>query len=94
MMVVSVRTDSGFEFGAPKLLFKVPEAFPVGQGIGPLASMSGDGEGFLIAVARTPPPPPPLRQSTIVDRAGKKVQRVGEPGRYSRTPPICSSQFT
>ena len=83
MMVVSVRSGTVFAFDAPKVLFKVPEAFPAGQGLGPLMSMSGNGERFLIAVPRTPPPPPALPQITILDRKGKPLQTVGEPGRYS-----------
>ena len=82
-MVVNVRTDSGFEFDQPRVLFKVPEAFPAGQGIGPLAAMSRDGERFLLAVPRTPPPPPPLPQITILDRQGKPLKTVSDPGRYS-----------
>jgi Tol biopolymer transport system component len=83
MMVVSVRNGTGFEFDAPRVLYKVPEAFPAGQGLGPLISMSGNGERFLIAVPRTPPPPPKLPQITILNRQGKPVQTVGEPERYS-----------
>jgi len=83
MMAVNVRTEGGFEFGSPRLLFKVPEAFPAGAGIGPMATMSRDGERFLLAVPRTPPPPPPLPQITIVDRQGKSVQTVAERGRFS-----------
>jgi Tol biopolymer transport system component len=83
MMVVNVRPGSGFEFDTPKVLFKVPDAFPAGQGIGPLTSMSANGERFLMAVPRTPPPPPALPQITILDRRGKAVQTVGEPDRYS-----------
>jgi Tol biopolymer transport system component len=83
MMAVNIRTDSGFEFGMPRLLFKIPEAFPAGAGIGPLSSMSPDGERFLFAVPRTPPPRPPLPQITILDRQGKSVRTVGQPDRYS-----------
>ena len=82
IMAVNVRTESGFEFGAPRLLFKVPEAFPAGAGLGPFTSMSRDGERFLFAVPRTPPPPAPLPQITILDRQGNSVQTVGEPGRF------------
>ena len=45
--------------------------------------MSRDGDRFLIAVPRTPPPPPALPQITILDRQGKALKTVGEPGRYS-----------
>ena len=83
MMVVTVRNGTGFEFDAPRVLYKVPEAFPAGQGLGPLISMSGNGERFLIAVPRTPPPPPALPQITILNRQGKSVQTVGGPERYS-----------
>ena len=83
MMVVNVRTAPGFEFDTPRVLFKVPEAFPAGQGLGPLMSTTGNSEKFLIAVPRTPEPPPALPQITILDRQGKTVQIVGEPGRYS-----------
>jgi Tol biopolymer transport system component len=83
MMALNVRTEGGFEFGSPRLLFKVPEAFPAGAGIGPFASMSRDGERFLLAVPRTPRPTPPLPQITVLDRQGKPVQTVGEPGRFS-----------
>jgi Tol biopolymer transport system component len=83
MMVVNVRAGSGFEFDAPRVLFKVPEAFPAGQGLGPLTSTSGNADRFLMAVPRTPPPTPPLPQITILNRQGKTVQTVGEPERYS-----------
>jgi Tol biopolymer transport system component len=83
IMAVDVRAESGFEFGMPKLLFKVPEAFPAGAGLGPVTSMGRDGERFLFAVPPTPPPQPPLPRITVLDRQGKSVQTVGEPGRYS-----------
>jgi Tol biopolymer transport system component len=83
MMVVNARDGSGFEFDAPRVLFKAPEAFPAGQGLDPLTSTSGSAERFLMAVPRTPPPPPALPQITILDRQGKPVRTVGEPERYS-----------
>ena len=83
MMVVGVRNATGFEFDAPRVLFKVPEAFPAGQGLGPLTATSGNAERFLMAVPRTPPPPPALPQITILDRKGKTVRTVAEPERYS-----------
>src|SRR4029078_331785 len=48
MMGVSVRSGTGFEFDPPRVLFKVPEAFPAGQGIGPLTTTSGNAERFLM----------------------------------------------
>jgi Tol biopolymer transport system component len=83
MMVVNVRGGTAFEFDAPKVLFKVPEAFPAGQGIGPMTTTSGNAERFLMAVPRTPPPPPALPQITILDRQGKPLQTVGQPERYN-----------
>src|SRR4029453_15503648 len=82
-MVVNVRTDTGFEFEQPRVLFKVPDAFPAGRGIGPLETTSRAGERLPLAVPRTPPPPPLLPQITVLDRQGKVVKTVGDPGRYS-----------
>jgi Tol biopolymer transport system component len=83
MMVVGVRAESGFQFGEPRVLFKIPEAFPAGNGIGGAVSMSRDGERFLFAVPPAPGPRPALPQITILDREGKSVKTVTEPGRYS-----------
>ncbi len=63
-----------FDFGKPKLLFRPPDAIPISPG---LANISRDGERVVIAV-----PPPQLRQITILDRQGKVVKTVGEPGLY------------
>jgi len=85
MMAVTVRADSPFEFDPPRLLFKVPEAFQAGAGLGGVASMSRDGERFVFAVPRTPSPPlppPPPPAIVILNRQGQSIQTVGQPGRY------------
>jgi len=76
IMVVSVSTAPVFEAGKPKLLFRPSEEIPVAPGT---SSVSRDGERFVIAV-----PPPRLRQITILDRGGKVVKTVGEPGVYGQ----------
>jgi Tol biopolymer transport system component len=78
IMSVSVSTSPAFEFGKPKLLFKAPDSFPVSGTPGGFASISRDGQRFALAV----PIPPKLRQITVLDRQGKTVRKVGEPGRY------------
>jgi Tol biopolymer transport system component len=75
-MAVSVSTSPAFEAGKPKLLFRPPETVTVAPGT---ASVSRDGERFVIAV-----PPPQLRQLTILDRQGKVVKTIGEPGFYGQ----------
>ena len=83
MMAVTVRTETGFAFDAPRLLFKVPEAFPAGAGIGPAVSMSRDGERFIFSVPRTPPPPAPLPEIAVFNRQGQSIRTIAEPGRYA-----------
>ncbi len=78
IMSVSVSTSPTFEFGKPKLLFKAPNSFPVSGTPGGLASVSRDGQRFALVV----PPPPRLRQITVLDRHGKTVRKIGEPGLY------------
>ena len=78
IMSVSVSTSPAFEFGKPKLLFKAPNSFPVAGTPGGLASISRDGQRFALVV----PPSPRLRQITVLDRQGKTVRKVGEPGLY------------
>jgi Tol biopolymer transport system component len=78
IMSVSVSTSPTFEFGKPKLVFKVPDSFPVAGTPGGLASISRDGQRFALVL----PPPPNLRQITVFDRQGKTVRKVGEPGLY------------
>ncbi len=77
MMAVEVNTAEGFEFGRPRLLFKAPDAIPVNRG-GGIGSISQDGERFVFAL----PPAPILQQITVLDRQGKGLSTVGEPGRY------------
>ncbi len=74
IMAVSVTTVPDFEFGKPKLLFRLPESTPVAPGT---ASISRDGDRVVVAV-----PPPALRQLTMFDRQGKVVSTFGPPGLY------------
>jgi Tol biopolymer transport system component len=71
---VSLTTSPDFEFGKPKVLFRPSEATPVAPNS---ASVNRDANRFVIAV-----PPPQLRQLTLLDREGKPVGTVGQPGRY------------
>ena len=80
IMAVQVDTDSGFEFGPPRVLFRAPDAMPVTGTPGGLANVSRDGERIVFAV----PPGPRLRQITVFDRQGNVVSRVGEPGFYDQ----------
>ena len=76
VMVAEVSTSPTFSFTKPKVLFrqeaKVPDR---------LASVSADGERFL---ALPPTRGPQLQQITIFNRQGEPLQKVGEPGQYSR----------
>jgi eukaryotic-like serine/threonine-protein kinase len=76
VMAVSVSTSPAFEAGKPKLLFRPSEEIAIAPGT---ASINRDGDRFVIAV-----PPPRLRQLTILDRQGKVVKTVGEPGVYGQ----------
>jgi Tol biopolymer transport system component len=76
IMAVSVTTSPDFEFGKPKVLFRIPDAIGIGPGT---AMVSRDGERVIIAV-----PPPQLRQLTVFDRTGKVASTVGQPGVYSQ----------
>ena len=75
IMAVSVSTSPALEVGKPKVLFHPAEEVAVGPGT---SSVNRDGERFVIAV-----PPSQLRQLTILDRQGKVVKKVGEPGVYA-----------
>src|SRR3970040_76720 len=75
-MAVEVGTGPSPQFGKPKLLFR--PAAEIVPGVGPgTASVSRDGERFVIAVPR-----PQMRQLTVFDRQGKAVSTVGQPGFY------------
>ena len=76
-MVVSITTSPDLEFGDPKVLFRVPESTPVAPGT---ASVNRAVDQFVIAV-----PPPQLRQLTVLDRQGKVIGTVGQPGRYGQS---------
>jgi len=75
IMAVSVSTSPALEIGKPRLLFHPAEEIAVAPGT---SSVSRDGERFVIAV-----PPNRLRQLTILERQGKVVKTVGEPGVYA-----------
>src|SRR5262249_55592878 len=76
IMSVSVSTSPALEIGKPKMLFHPAEEIAVAPGT---SSVSRDGERFVIAV-----PPSRLRQLTILDRQGKEVKKVGEPGVFAQ----------
>jgi Tol biopolymer transport system component len=71
---VTVTTTGDFEFGKPATLFRLPESTPVAPNV---ASVNRDADRFVIAV-----PPPQLRQLTFVDRSGKVLGTIGDPGRF------------
>ena len=77
IMSVSVTTSPDFEFGKPQLLFRLSEATPVAPGT---ASVNRDVNRFVIAI-----PPPQLRQLTVLDRQGKVVGTIGQPGLFGQT---------
>jgi len=74
ILSVAMTTTGDFEFGKPNLLFRLPETTPVAPGV---ASVNRDMDRFVIAV-----PPPQLRQLTVLDRQGKTVRTVGQPGLF------------
>jgi Tol biopolymer transport system component len=76
IMAVSVSTSPALEVGKPRVLFHPAEEVAVAPGT---SSVSRDGERFVIAV-----PPSRLRQLTILDRQGKVVKTVAEPGVYAQ----------
>jgi Tol biopolymer transport system component len=76
-MAVDVTTAPTFEFGKPKLLFRLPEALGVSVGT---VSVSRDGERFVVAA----PAQPRLQQITVFDRQGKILNKIGEPGGYGQ----------
>src|SRR5215467_8606417 len=74
ILSVSLTTAPDFEYGQPKVLFRPSEATPMAPN---MASVNRDANRFVIAV-----PPPQLRQLTLLDRQGKAVGTVGQPGRF------------
>jgi Tol biopolymer transport system component len=75
VMGVTLTTSPDFEFSKPKVLFRLSDATPVAPGV---ASVNRDGDRFVVAV-----PPPALRQLTMLDRQGKVVGTVGQPGLFN-----------
>jgi Tol biopolymer transport system component len=78
IMAVEVGSSSAAPFGKPALLFRPPADIVPGVAPG-TASVSRDGERFVIAVPR-----PQLRQLTMFDRQGKVVSTIGQPGFYNQ----------
>lgn len=76
-MAVDVNTSSTFEFGKPRLLFRLPQALGVAVGT---SSVSRDGERFVVAA----PAKPRLQQLTVFDRQGKVLSRIGDPGNFGQ----------
>jgi Tol biopolymer transport system component len=77
IMSVAVTTNGDFEFGKPTVLFRLPETTPVAPGT---ASVNRATDRFVIAV-----PPPQLRQLTVLDRQGKVVGTIAQPGVFGGT---------
>jgi Tol biopolymer transport system component len=78
IMAVEVGAGSTAQFGKPRVLFR--PSSEIVSAIGPgNASVSRDGERFVIAVPR-----PQLRQLTMYDRQGKVINRIGQPGFYNQ----------
>jgi Tol biopolymer transport system component len=73
ILSVSLTTSPDFEFGKPRLLFRLPETTPVAPN---MASVNRDADRFVIAV-----PPPQLRQLTSTGplRAGPILSRWEAP---------------
>ena len=76
-MAVDVNTTSSFQFGKPRPLFRLSDAFGVAVGT---TSVSRDGEQFVVAA----PTEPRLQQITVFDGRGKVLSRVGQPGAYAQ----------
>lgn len=78
IMAVEVGAGPAPQFGKPRVLFR--PSSEIISAIGPgNASVSRDGERFVIAVPR-----PQLRQLTMYDRQGKVLNRIGQPGFYNQ----------
>jgi len=74
VMAVTLTTSPDFEFSKPKVLFRLPDSIPIGPGV---ASVTREADRFVVAV-----PPPALRQLTMLDRQGKAIGTVGQPGLF------------
>ena len=78
VMAVEVNTGGPGQFGKPKLLFRPASEITAGVAPG-TASVSRDGERFIIAVPRSQ-----MRQLTVFDRQGTAMSKVGQPGFYAQ----------
>ena len=85
LMSASVRTSPTLAIGAPRRLFDLPDAIPVGAGFDGRGSVSADGSAVVLAV---PPRIPPLPQTEmrVVDRTGRVVAAPGEAGTFFGRP--------
>jgi Tol biopolymer transport system component len=72
IMSVEVSASRPVVFGKPKVIYRIPDSIG-----GTAGDISRTGELMVLAV-----PPPQLRQLTLLDRQGKVVKTVGEPGLY------------
>jgi len=77
IMAVEISTAPTLEFGKPKVLFRPPDTLNFGVGV---ANVSRDGQRVMIAV----PPATRLQTIAVLDREGKQVATVGEPGLYGQ----------
>ena len=78
IMAVEIGAGASPTFSKPRVLFRPPSEIVSAVGPGN-ASVSRDGERFVIAVPR-----PQLRQLTMYDREGKVLNRIGQPGFYNQ----------
>ncbi|HJT88278.1 MAG TPA: hypothetical protein VJ732_10490 [Bryobacteraceae bacterium] len=74
IVAVDVTPAPAIAFGKPRVLFRIPDSIGATAG-----DISRNGEFMAMAV-----PPPQLRQLTILDRQGKLVKTVGEPGLFGQ----------
>jgi Tol biopolymer transport system component len=77
---VAVGKAPDTDFGKPRTLFKLPDAIPVTGTPGGLGNIARDGERVVFVV----PPVPRPQQITMLDRQGKTMKTVGEPGFYGQ----------
>ncbi len=77
VMAIDVDTSGDFELGTPQQIFTVPDAIPAAGG-GGLVTLSPSAERVIMAL----PPEQELLQIAVLDREGKEIGRIGEPGRY------------